>query len=98
MRFTKRLLMGFGAVALAGTFLSLVAPKAVHAAVAALVLVTNTSANPVPNADVNAPGEEPLQTILCSAIGNVSCPGSGQPTGFTVPTTTSDGLSVQRFV
>src|SRR5580704_8627668 len=98
MRFIKRLLMGAGAVALAGTLISLVAPKAVHAAVAALVLVTNTSANPVPNADVNAPGEEPVQTLLCAAIGNVSCTGSGQPTGFSVPTTTSDGLSVKRLV
>jgi hypothetical protein len=96
MIFMKRLLMGFGAVALAGTLLSLVAPKAVHAAVAALVLVTNTSANPVPNADVNAPGEEPFQTQLCiSTDPSNPCvlPGS-----FIVPTSTSDGLSIKRLV
>jgi hypothetical protein len=97
MRFTKRLLMGIGAVALAGTILTLAVPKAVHAAVAALVLVTNTSANPVPNADVNAPGEEPFQTILCNAIGSLTCDVS-QPSFFVVPSTTSDGLSVKRLV
>ena len=64
MRFMKRLLRGLAAVALAGTLISLVVPKAVHAAVAALVEVANTPANPVPNADVNAPGEEPFQTVV----------------------------------
>jgi hypothetical protein len=97
MRLIKRLLMGFGAVALVGTLLTLVAPKAVHAAVAALVEVANTSANPVPNADVNAPGEEPFQTLMCTAVGSGSCPGS-QPSILTVPTTTSDGLSIKRLV
>jgi len=61
MRFAQRLFMGIGAVALAGTLISLVAPKAAPATVAALVEVANTSANPVPNADVNAPGEEPFR-------------------------------------
>ena len=51
MQFTKRLLTGLGAVALAAMLLSLAAPKAVHAIVAALVEVTNTPANPVPTAD-----------------------------------------------
>jgi len=97
MKLVKNLLMGFGAVALAGTLLSLVAPKAVHAAVAALVLVTNTPANPVPNADVNEPGEEPFQTILCNAIGSSACDVS-QPSSFVVPSTTSDGLIVKRLV
>jgi hypothetical protein len=94
MRFMKRLLMGLAAVALAGTLLTLIAPKAVHAAVAALVEVANTSANPVPNADVNAPGEEPFQTVLCNNVGSLSC---GVPDSFVVPATTSDGLSVKRL-
>jgi len=98
MRLIKRLLMGFGAVALVGTLLTLVAPKAVHAAVAALVEVANTSANPVPNADVNAPGEEPFQTLMCNALGSGTCAGSEQPGIFTVPATTSDGLSIKRLV
>ncbi len=97
MRFMKRLLMGLAAVALAGTLISLVAPKAVHAAVAALVEVANTPANPVPNADVNAPGEEPFQTQIC-----VDTPANGNcgstPSGFVVPATTSDSLSIKRLV
>jgi hypothetical protein len=97
MRFMNRLLMGIGAVALAGTLLSLVGPKAVHAAVAALVLVTNTPANPVPNADVNAPGEEPFQTQFCLTTPSTDACGS-TPSGFVVPTTTSDGLSIKRLV
>lgn len=96
MRFMKRLLMGMGAVALAGTLLTLVSPRAVHAAVAALVQVANTSANPVPNADVNAPGEEPFQTQLCVSI-DPSNP-CVVPGDFVVPTSTSDGLSIKRLV
>ncbi len=100
MRFMKRLLMGVGAVALAGTLISLFAPKAVHAAVAALVLVTNTPANPVPNADVNAPGEEPFQTQICNTLDAAPPVGgcSSIPGFFTVPSTTSDGLTVKRLV
>ena len=97
MRFMNRLLMGIGAVALAGTLLTLVAPKAVHATVAALVDVANTPTNPVPNADVNAPGEEPLQTQLCLTSPTTDACGS-TPSGFVVPATTSDGLSIKRLV
>jgi hypothetical protein len=73
----------------------LATPRAVHAVVAALVQVVNTSANPVPNADVNAPGEEPFQTILCQAAGTATC---FEPDSFAVPATTSDGLTVKRLV
>jgi hypothetical protein len=52
MKLLKRLLMGFGAVALAASLTTLVAPKSVHAAVAALVQVTNNIADPVPTQDV----------------------------------------------
>jgi hypothetical protein len=97
MKFVKNLCMGIGAVSLAAVLLTLVAPKAVHAAVATLVEIANTAANPVPNTDVNAPGEEPLQTELCSAIGGSGCP-TDVPSSFVVPTTTSDGLVVKRLV
>jgi len=97
MRFMKRLLRGLAAVALAGTLISLVVPKAVHAAVAALVEVANTPANPVPNADVNAPGEEPFQTQICLTTPTTDACGS-TPGDFVVPATTSDGLSIKRLV
>lgn len=95
MSILKNLFLGMGAVALAGVLLTMVAPKAVHAAVAALVEVANTSANPVPNADVNEPGEEPFQTQLCGLVGTATCL---QPTTFVVPTATSDGLTIKRLV
>lgn len=56
MNFAKRLLMVAGVVALTGMFGAALTPKAAHAVVAALVQVTNTSANPVPNQDVDNPG------------------------------------------
>ncbi len=40
--------MGVGAVALAAMFLSVAAPKAVHATVAALVQVVNTPTSAIP--------------------------------------------------
>src|SRR5271166_3899951 len=46
MKFVKMTLMGIGGVALAVLLLT---PKTAHALVAALVQVTNTTANPVPN-------------------------------------------------
>jgi hypothetical protein len=48
MQFPKRLLMGVGGVALAGILGVAIAPRAAHGLVAALVQVTNTTANPVP--------------------------------------------------
>ena len=48
MKFSKPALITVGGVLLAGLTLPWVAPKAVHAAAAALVQITNTNANPVP--------------------------------------------------
>jgi hypothetical protein len=53
MRFVKSLMMGIGAATLAGVILTVTMPKAVQAATAALVQVTNTSANQVPTLDVS---------------------------------------------
>jgi hypothetical protein len=54
MRFTKKLLIGLNAVVLVAVFLNVVAPKSVHAVVATLVQVANTSANPVPTLEQEA--------------------------------------------
>lgn len=56
MKFAKSFLTGTGAVLLAGLVFTLLAPKAAHAIAATLVQVTNTSANPVPNKDVDQQG------------------------------------------
>ena len=48
--------------------LALITPRAAHAVAAALVEVANTSANPVPNRDVDAAGRHPF-ALQCSASG-----------------------------
>jgi hypothetical protein len=56
MKFAKSILTGTGAVILAGLILTLLAPKAAQGVAAALVQVTNTAANPVPNLDTERNG------------------------------------------
>lgn len=67
MNFAKRILLVAGSAALAVMLGGLLAPKAVHAVVAALVQVTNTSANPVPVTDVGT--LEPFQTFCVGSDG-----------------------------
>ena len=100
MKLTRRILMGLGSFALVAAFLIFLAPKTAHAVVAALVQVTNTPTNPVPTADVNAPGDEPFQTQICLAFpaGSFPCSSGTIPESFAVPTVTSDGLTVKRLV
>jgi hypothetical protein len=64
-------LLSFGAVALAAGVLTLAFPHAAHAVAAALVEVTNTRSNPVPNQDADAPGRHPYQQS-CSAT-SITC-------------------------
>ncbi len=86
MKPLKRILMGFGAVALVASLTALVAPKPVHAAVAALVQVTNNLANPVSSQDVFRSVAQmvtvwcivPLNPEPCIEIGpSGAAPGSG---------------------
>jgi hypothetical protein len=62
MKFVKSLLIGTGSVVLAGFVLTLMAPKALHALVATLVQVANTSANPAIVSNVDVPGRIPYQS------------------------------------
>ena len=49
-------------------------PKAVHALAATLVQVTNTSANPVINQDMDSPGRNPYyQTVTCYSASSPQC-------------------------
>jgi hypothetical protein len=59
MKSVKSILTGLLAVVV----LVAVAPKAAHAVTAALVQVTNTSANPVPNRDQDNPALQPFQFL-----------------------------------
>ena len=65
-------LLSFGAIALAAGLLTLAFPRAAHAVAAALVVVTNTRSNPVPNQDADAPGRHPYQQS-CSATNSITC-------------------------
>jgi hypothetical protein len=88
MKFAKRLLMVAGAVALAGFFSVMLAPKAVHAVVSSLVTVSNTGANPVPTADVHQSAAQSV-TLSCTST-YTSCfslsPTGGTGAAYTVPT------------
>lgn len=99
MRLLKRAFAVLGAFVVVAAIAAVVAPKAARGIAAALVQVTNTSANPVPNLDVNTPAEEPFETVLCTAAGVFAgdCP-SNEPIGFVVPSTTTDGATVKRLV
>ncbi len=81
MNFAKRLLMVAGAVALAGTFGALLAPKAAHGIVATFVQVVNTSANPVPTLATDALSAFDV-TAICSFGGGSFC---GVEPLYTVP-------------
>ena len=100
MQFAKRLLMGAGAVALAGLLGVMIAPKATHGVVATLVQVTNTAANPVLNRDIDRSENQPFSTSLCYGSGGAfPCYlGESQPSSFVVPSTTSDGSAVAELV
>ncbi|MFZ0639522.1 MAG: hypothetical protein WA020_12105 [Candidatus Acidiferrales bacterium] len=106
MKFAKRLLMVAGAVALAGLVGVMLAPKAVHAVVATLVEVENTSANPVPVTDGTDIAEQPFETTICKDTGSGICGALATavglsvtpPASFTVPATDSAGDSVKMLV
>ena len=60
MQFAKRTFTGLGVLAFMAVLFTLAAPKAVHAIVATLVQVTNTSANPVPTVATDNPALQPF--------------------------------------
>jgi hypothetical protein len=70
MRFLKNFLMSIGVVALAAALVNLLAPQAVHAAVAALVQVSNPATSPALTSRIDDPGRIPYQKdIQCQPIG-----------------------------
>jgi hypothetical protein len=98
MNFAKRVSMFVGFAVLAAALVSALAPKATHALVAALVQITNTSANPVPTYDAGTR----FSAELCHAVGPVSsayynCGAQSNGT-FVVPLVTSSGATVKHLV
>jgi predicted outer membrane repeat protein len=105
MKFAKRLLMVAGAVALAGLFSVMLAPKTVHAVVATLVQVENTSANPVPVSQSDL-ANDPFAASLCNGSYQL-CEGVSILNGltqvvyapsFVVPSTDANGQPVRALV
>jgi hypothetical protein len=86
MKLVKGTLMGVGVVALIASLMNIVAPKAVHAAVAALVEVANTPTTAVPT--VAAPAASQLYFSSCTASyggsGNATCNFAPVPAGQTL--------------
>lgn len=97
MNIVKKTVSAVGGIVLAALLIAALAPKATHALVAALVQVANTSANPVPNRDVDNPARDTFQATFAS-----SCTGSGftltSCTGLTVPATNGSGEPISMFV
>jgi hypothetical protein len=102
MKFAKRLLMVAGAVALAGLFGVMLAPKAVHAVVSTLVTVANNVSvvNPV-----NGSGQPtPLITVNGAALSSFGTPftctfpaGSNHCTYTVGPVPANDIAVIQSF-
>jgi len=95
----RKVIVPLAGVAVILLVLSITGPRAVRAALE-MVRVVNTASRPIPNSDVNAPGDEPFQAATCLHGGTGSCPAatSGLSDGFSVPTATSDGRAVIRLV
>lgn len=95
MNILRKTATTLGGIFLAALLIAALAPKATRGVAAALVQVTNTSANPVPVSAADSPANFPFATFLC-----IESPGEGcQPfSTFLVPTTTSTGLPVKRLV
>jgi hypothetical protein len=94
MNFAKRLLMVFGAVAIAAIIATILTPKALHA-VATAVNVVNQQANPVLSRNVDNPDAYPFEFSFCF-VNNAftTCTGVSP----SIPTTTSDGRLVKLAV
>ncbi len=72
MNFAKRMFMVVGVVALAVLIVAVLAPNTAHGLVAALVQVTNTTANPVPT----VAADNPARNAVVLTIGTSSLMGS----------------------
>ena len=66
-------IFSFGALAPAAGLLTLAVSPAAHAVATALVQVTNTPANPVPDRDVDAAGRHPFASSCSVGDGDNEC-------------------------
>jgi hypothetical protein len=79
-QYAKQFLMVTSVLVLVGLAVKVTMPKAVHAAVAALVQIANTPANPVPAAEVTQSASQ-LVTLECSTFFRSQACGLSKPNG-----------------
>lgn len=94
MNIIRKTLTTLGGIFFAVLLIAALAPKATRGIAAALVQVTNTTANPVPTVSADSPANFPFAASLCLEAPSGSCGAQS----FVVPTTTSTGLPVKRLV
>lgn len=99
MNVIRKAVSALGGIFLAALLIAALAPKATRAVAAALVQVTNNSANPVPTYDSGTR----FEASLCYFFGPVStalnaCAADANANTFKVPTVTSAGAAVKRLV
>jgi hypothetical protein len=73
MRLTKIVLTSIGVVALAVVLVNAIAPQTVHAAVAALVQISNTATNPALTSRIDDPGRIPYQSTVNQTCTGANC-------------------------
>jgi hypothetical protein len=89
MQTVRRLLIGVGAIALVAAVLTLASPRSAHALVAALVQVTNTTANPAVTLDAEHATRIPYESTAIGSFLGSNCGGGVVGCTFTwapVPT------------
>jgi hypothetical protein len=90
MKVLRRIAMGIGGTVVVALVIGLAAPKTVRAVVSTLVTVVNTSANPVPNRDVDNSANFPFSSEVCDGDANFC---QGITDQFTAPAATSSAAS-----
>ena len=97
MNLMRKAATTLGGIFLAVLLIAALAPKATRGIAAALVQVTNTTANPVPTVSVDDPANFPYAAVLCRGMEGF-CP-SNFSNSVTVPlVTTTGGLTPARTV
>ncbi|MGB0035009.1 MAG: hypothetical protein WBP79_06000 [Candidatus Acidiferrales bacterium] len=96
MSLIRRTVSALGGILIAVLLIAALAPKATRGVVAALVQVTNTSANPVPTVSVN--NLNPFGAYLCLETETSVSGCFENKSYFSAPTATAAGLPVKWLV
>jgi hypothetical protein len=96
MNLMRKAATALGGIFLAALLVAALAPKATRGIAAALVQVTNTTANPVPTVSVDDPANFPYAAFLCGGMEGFCS--SDFSDSVTVPLVTTTGVPVKRLV